>query len=399
MVKTGKIAGVKTKSILWTKGFVVLNIVNTFSAFGFFLIYPIMSKYLVILNAPLTLAGIIIGLLSTTAMFVRPFSGVAADRYNKKNIYFISSLVMGICVLGYVITKDIAVILLFRIFNGVALGIAGTSSVALVSEYIPQERMGEGIGYFSFGSIIAATVGPGLGIITSNLFGFTITFLISSMLSVFSALLIIPVKRSHFNQSANPKRTKIDFKSLIAKEAVYYSIIATFISITSAMVGTFLVLVADQRHVKNISLYFIVSGIFIILVRPFAGKILDRKGLSVLFYPSFAMIIVALIIDGLASTLWMFLLAAALISIGQGCIAPSLQAECVRKAGVHRSGVASSTYFIGQDFAQGIGPVAAGLIASLFHYTSIFYFSVVLMFLGCVLFYLYGQKEKRQMIA
>lgn len=84
------------KGTLWTKTYIILILVNVFSAFSFNMISTILSKYLVGLGATLTLAGIIVGIFSIAALVIRPLSGMAADRFNKRNMLAISTFIVGL---------------------------------------------------------------------------------------------------------------------------------------------------------------------------------------------------------------------------------------------------------------------------------------------------------------
>ena len=57
----------------------------------------------------------------------------------------------------------------------------------------------------------------------------------------------------------------------------------------------------------------------------------------------------------------MILAAAVIKAFGQGTAQPSLQAECLRRSGSARRGLAASTFFIGANSGQGFGPLAAAV--------------------------------------
>lgn len=376
----------QTNHKLWSKEYIILILASTFSSFSFSMVMTILLKYLVNLGASLIVAGIVTGIFSITALTVRPISGYLTDKYNKRNILMISIFMIGVCVLGYCI-PNIGGILFIRIVHGTAFALSGTASIALAGDYIPKDRLGEGIGYLGLGQILSSAVAPGFGIYTTEQFGNQATFVISCMMAVISASLLFLIKPSRLS-SAEKLPVKINLKNLIAKEALTMSVINGFISFTNGVVVAYLVLYAQQRNIANVGVYFTVSAIVMLLVRPFSGKIMDRKGLSVLVYPGFIAGIAGMILHGFASSLWVLLLAGVLKAIAQGCIQPSMQAECIKRVSSDRIGVATSTYFIGADIGQGIGPAVGGAIAGAFQYSAMFYFCAALLFLGCLLYFI-----------
>ena len=83
------------------------------------------------------------------------------------------------------------------------------------------------------------------------------------------------------------------------------------------------------------------------------------------------------------------ILSAVIRSIAQGAVQPVLQAECIQKAGIEKSGVATSTYYLGGDIGQGLGP-----IAGTFGYQANFYFCALLFIAGAFIFYIGRRGEK-----
>lgn len=393
----------KTKSVkLWSRNYILLIIENLFAAFSFNMISTILSQYLVKLGATLTITGIIIGMFSITALVIRPFSGLASDRYCKRNILIASNLLIGISELGYILSGQIGVVFVFRILHGIAFGMSGTASVALASEIIPKERTGEGIGYIGLGQIMAVAVAPGFGIMLSDKLGYSATFIAAFALAVVASLLLIPFKNEKTKALScqtkqNPKGKNV-LQSLIAKEVIVYSIISGVMSFNNGVVTAYILLFAMQIHITDIGAYFTVTAIVMLIIRPLSGKIMDTRGIKVLIYPAFLIGVAAMVLHGLSTTLWVLLLGATLKAIASSSIQSCLLAECIKRGGIERSGVATSTYYIGADIAQGIGPVIGGIIATSFGYSNMFYFCGIVTIFGGVLFFVNSLAEKRKAV-
>ncbi|WP_406542334.1 MFS transporter [Clostridium ljungdahlii] len=164
----------------------------------------------------------------------------------------------------------------------------------------------------------------------------------------------------------------------------------------NGVIGSFLALLGDERHISNIGYYFTVNAIVILIIRPLSGKLLDNKGLSIIAFPAFIMAMMASLLLVISSSLWMILAVAVLYGIGQSSLSPALQATCVKKLGPSKVGIATSTYFIGYDAGQGLGPIIGGTIAGKFGLTSVFYICAALLFSGIVIYYLHTLNAKKQ---
>lgn len=154
---------------------------------------------------------------------------------------------------------------------------------------------------------------------------------------------------------------------------------------------------ADEHGIGKVSVYFTLYAVAVFLVRPFSGKIMDRKGLRYTVFPGMAACAISLFLLGASSTLWMILVTGILRALGQGSAQPSLQAGCINYVGRDRSGVATSTYFLGGDIGQGVGPMVGGFvlarIAGLAGYQVLFGMCGALMLAGMVYFYFFCKKE------
>ena len=154
---------------------------------------------------------------------------------------------------------------------------------------------------------------------------------------------------------------------------------------------------ADAHDIGKISVYFTLYAVAVFLVRPFSGKIMDQKGLRYTVFPGMAACALSLYLLGMSSTLWTILATGILRALGQGAAQPSLQAGCINCVGRDRSGVATSTYFLGGDIGQGIGPMAGGFvlarIAGLAGYQVLFGLCGTMMLAAMGYFYFFCKKE------
>lgn len=380
------------KEKLWNAKYSYMVLVNTLICFGFYMITTILTVYLLDVGIDVSKAGVIVGLFSITALVMRPISGYITDHYNQKHLMVLSTLVVSVSVVGYVMTGFLPLILVFRILHGLAFAISSTVIVAMASGYIPKSRFSEGIGYLGLGQIIASAVGPGLGTKIMNLYGVRYSFYIAAGFSML-ALLVISLFRYQMPQREE-KRGITSLRSMIAVEVVHYSFISGCYSFINGVVASFLILFAAQRGLADVSIYFTINAISLFLARPISGKIVDRFGLKYVVYAAVVMTVSALLLLISMNAMWMLLLSAAIRGLAQGALQPSMQAACIQKVGVQKSGTATGTYYLGADIGQGLGPILGGFIAGLWGYQEIFYFCIGLIILTGVVYWITEDRRK-----
>ncbi len=81
----------------------------------------------------------------------------------------------------------------FRILHGIAFAISSTT-VTLLAAVLPRKHLGEGIGYYGIGHILATAFGPGIGLAIGEGFGLQTTYLVSALLSLFAAAVMSRIK-------------------------------------------------------------------------------------------------------------------------------------------------------------------------------------------------------------
>jgi predicted MFS family arabinose efflux permease len=374
--------GATEKQTLWSVEYIFLLAINILYALSFYMIMPIIPKYASQLGASLLMAGILAGIFSITALVARPLGGFLADQFNKRWILVGSVMLFSFSAFGCSLSSTIPVLFGFRILNGIAFSISGTSVVALAASIIPKERLGEGIGYFGMGQIISTALGPNIGIWVGQHYSYPHSFGVSGAILLIIALLLIVFPISYrASNSTVPNRAskKLHFSDLIAPNLLPLALLVTVFSMTNGLVSSFLVLVGDERHIDNIGLYFTILAVCLLFVRPIAGRLSDKKGLAIILVPALALTAGESLLLAKASTLTVVLLAAVCKAFGQGSAQPSLQAACIKKLGPERSGVATSTYFIGADIGQGFGPILGGSVAQNYGYTTMFYCSAAIL--------------------
>lgn len=381
---------------LWSKSFVYLILISFITAMGFNMVYTTISKYSMDIVNSLAIAGVISGCFSIAALVVRPLAGMMVDLFNKKTMCILANVLIGISVLGYSFSSGITLLFFFRVLHGISFGISSTVNIVLATRYIPKERLGEGIGYYGIGQVIASVIGPNVGIYIAGKYGFQALFLIIASLSFLGAGMLLCLHYVNSEKKADnvEVKKKIALESLIAKEVIVYAIIGGMFSFGNGIVSSFLLLLGNERNILNIGIFFSVGAVVVFIMRLFVGRVVDKKGLTITVNISLIVSAASMALIGVAPTLGLLIVASVLKSIGQGGGQLSLQAESIKRVDASRVGVATSTFYIGADIGQGLGPMIGGRISDYFGYTVMFFVCAVLILSSLVVFNTYQKKSR-----
>lgn len=369
-----------SRAALWNRQYTLTVIINMVIAFSFYMVASIMSKHLVNIGIDIAAAGVIVGLFSITSLCCRPLSGLLADRMSSITLLQISNILMAAGLAGFAFVRSMPALVIFRIINGAGFALLGTSVITLATQSVPQERRGEGIGYLGLGMALASAVAPGFGIMIAEAFGMRTTFLIAAGLCA-AAIVMLRFLKEEKKERRAAKR--FSFGDLLAAEALPFTLIAGTFSFVNGIIASYLVLFADELGIAGISSYFTLCAVCLMIVRPLSGKLMDRKGMALVVIPGMILTTSSMFLLGISRSLPVILLTGILRSLGQGSAQPSLQVGCISRCGQGRSGVATSTYYLGGDVFQGTAPMIGGVLigrsAGLEGYRLMFWMCGVLM--------------------
>ena len=379
------------KERIFTIPFLMVLVMSVISGSASYMVNPVLPAFLVSRGAPMEITGIISSLMSLVALFGRPFAGAASDRFNKKKLMVLSYVMSIVCLFLYSKATTVPMIIAVRILNGIAFSLSGTVSMAFGADFLPLARLGEGLGYIGIGTVVATMIGPQLGEFVESHFGMEQIFVWASILNLVCAIgtYLIP-----YQPQTAPKKGKFRFKAenFFAPELFMYVFLIAMLSVGNGILLYYLKDYGTTRGIDNISLYYTVSSITTVLTKPFTGKWLDRKGIAYTLYPAFVISAIFAFCFARAYALPLILFAAVLKSIGQGSGSSAIQADSVRKLGLERSGVASSSCYIGMDLGNVLGPAIGAFVISGAGYGLLFDVYGVLLLLCIPIYWLYSRK-------
>ncbi len=385
---------------MWNSQYTILFIQNAILNTSFYMISTALSKYLVNTGMTVTVAGTIIGAMPMASMMIRPVSGFICDHFSKKRLMILFLVLNCLCVTGYGFTSSEAVYLLLRIVHGISFGITTTISMALISEHIPEGRMGEGLGYFSLTLTLAMAVGPGLGLAISRFAGNRVMFLFAGACVLLSVISSLFLKEEVQRPIERDKKLHLRLSDFFAKEVLLYAVIIYALSSVNGIESSYIALFGAKLGIENIGWYFTVSAVILLFSRTFSGKLTDKKGLGAVLYPGLAIVISALLLLGFANSankMLFLVLAAILKALGVGALQPALQAATVSSVEPGRRGAATSTFYVGTDLGQASSPILAGKMIDASGYSMMYRLYTIPLLIVGGLFFLVTVRRKRKM--
>lgn len=197
----------------WKQTVRILFVVHLLTAAGFSLVIPFLPLYVRKLGIESVgnvafWSGMIFAAPAITMMIAAPLWGWLADRYGQ--LMLVRSTLAGAVILGLMgLVQNAEQLALLRALQGTLTGYIAASN-ALVAATIPREHAGESFGFLRTGTWVGTGLGPLIGGIVGEYFGYRQSFFFTALLLGGAGFLVLFTVHEDFkSQIAQKKRSFI----------------------------------------------------------------------------------------------------------------------------------------------------------------------------------------------
>lgn len=391
---------------LWTIDFILLMLCNFLLFLQLHMIVsPLPSYVQERFHANAFEVSLFTCLFALCAIAARLYSAKALERGLRNTMIYLGLTVALLATLGYYFAGGIALLLLLRMIFGTGFGMTSTAFPTMASDIIPVKRMGEGMGYFGLSTSLAMSIGPMIGVTLLQGAGFTTLMLCTAGVIAVIYPLSLSLTRKKANKGADaagsaphvqPKAASVSGtgeKLPFNRKLFLPSILNALLAVTYGGLVGFIVLYGKEANLSNPAFFFLFNAIAILLVRPFAGRLYDRKGPKALLIPGTFFMAGGLILLSFATSMPLMLLSAFIYGIGYGSMQSSLQTWMIQIVAPSQRGMANGMFLNSLDFGIAMGALLLGAIASLTSYTEMYRYSAIAVVLFLIIYLIQGKRS------
>lgn len=355
----------RPKQRLFSRNFCFVCLANLCTCMAGYSVLPVLPLYLMDeMHCPKSVMGAALAVFPLVALLFRPFSGLAADRFNRQHVLIFSTLCCVVLFPLCLVPAGVALFMFIRLLHGMAFSSMTTSQATIAVDFMPEGKIGTGIGIFSSTVSIGMILGPMLGLFAAKTFSYTAAFFVPSFFAMAGAVfqfLLRPKKQ------IMPKEKKLSADMFFMKQGLYALIALLIAAFMQGMIVNFLSVLAREHGLEDYAgLYFLLMGLGLMASRLFSGYISDNGFMVQLICAAEIVTMGCALLLASTSSPAVFLLCGALLGVSMGALTPSFQTILVQLAGKTRRGVANSMYFIGMDGGIFLALVSGGIIADFF---------------------------------
>jgi len=374
--------------IIWRRNLYVLFGAQMLSMVGFSMVFPFLPLYIKEIGVKTWgsvefWSGMVFSAQAITMMISAPLWGVVADRYGRK-IMLIRATMGGaflITLMGFVQSAE--QLTLLRAVQGLVTGTIPAAN-ALVASSAPKEHSGEALGLLQTGTWIGVAVGPLIGGVIGDAFGFRESFWVTGSLLALSGLSIILWVQEDFKPIGKSERSSYfdSFSVLLRSPNMFCLYAVTFLETSGRMlffpIASLFIMKLMGSSAGAATATGTMMGIKAITGSASAvwlGRIGDRIGhLKILLFSVIASVCFYLPQAFVTST-WQLILLQALAGLAVGGMIPSVNALINLQAPIGNQG---ATYGLNASITaagRSIAPLLGATISMWFGMRSVFVMS------------------------
>lgn len=332
----------------YSKNFWLLAISMLFFMMSFNLLIPELNSIMEQLGSA-DKKGLVFIFFSITAIISRPISGKLSDTIGRKKVMYIGIFLGIIACFAYSYISGIVYFLLLRLLHGFSAGFHPTGATAMVTDLLPPEKRGQGMGLWGVFIAIGFGAGQTLTYPVILLFGYHSIYIAATLLVTISGVLLFKVKETLPVQQRTPFSLKLfRLKWIdIIEPSVRPSAVVMFLTATcSGFVFVLTPDIARYLSIDNKGIFFGFYTVSTLFVRLFSSSLSDKIGRRKTLIIAMGFLLISMLLIGYATTPILFIISALIYGIAFGISSPTIMAWMADLSDPKRRGVGSGTLFI-----------------------------------------------------
>ena len=387
----------ETQDRAWHRTLYIVFFVQLVTAIGFSSIFPFLPLYVAELGSSTSLsiellAGLVFSAQALTMMLASPVWGSLADRYGRKLMVERATFGGAVVVLLMAFVTTAEQLVALRAIQGLITGTLAAAN-ALVAAAVPRQRMGYAMGTLQVALGAGLALGPLIGGLAADTFGYSSAFFITSAMLVIAGLLVLFGVEERFEPLLSLTRSPLAFwdewKTIVRGSGVSLSYGMRFISqlgrtMILPLLPLFIAdLLLDQSRLNTFTgLVVAISSVTITLSALVLGRIGDRAGHRRILIVSMLLVGLLYIPQSFVTEGWQLLLLMALVGIAMGGVIPSISALLARYS---RPGAEGAVFGLDNSVragARALAPLLGAAAALIFGIRATFLVAGIVFLLG-----------------
>ncbi|RJQ41167.1 MAG: MFS transporter [Anaerolineaceae bacterium] len=338
------------------------------------LLFPFFSLYITErFGVGMTEVGYIFMLHTSAMFFGNMLSGALTDKFGRKNMLLAGIILSGTSSLLMGFIPNYETFLIFTVITGLLTNIGGPAVNAMMADILPEKQRAQGFSILRVAVNLSVTFGPAIGGLLAgyNFFYLFVADFVISMITASVVLFKIPETKPKPDKNQHEPEPSL-LKTLggygiILKDWFFIGIL--FLTLLTNLVymqmsSSLSVFLRDMYGISSQKYGYILSlnAIMVVFMQFWiTRKISGYRPMLLMFFGNI-LYAIGFGMYGFVGSYPLFLLAMAIITIGEMISSPILQSIIARLAPNDMRGRYMAVFNLSFGTANAVGPLAAGII-------------------------------------
>ncbi len=384
----------------WKRTLYIVVFAQVVTSIGFSSFFPFLPLYVADLGAESRLSveflsGLAFSAQAFMMMIASPVWGMVADRYGRK-LMVERAMFGGAVVIGLMaFARSAEELVLLRAIQGLITGVLSAHN-ALVASVVPRERTGYAMGLLQVGLGIGVALGPLIGGLVADLFGYRSAFYVTGSLLFVSGIVVWLGIEEDFQPPSAARLAKLTFTQkwnrILSAPGVLVTYSLRFISQFGRMmiypILPFFVqsLMNDPSRVNTFTGMVVgTNSVFVTLSAIYLGRLGDRIGHRLILICCFMGGALAFLPQAFVTAPWQLLVLQAMAGATLGGIIPSISALLARYTPQGEEGVVYGLDNSVNAGARALAPLLGASVAMWMGLQTTFTATCLLFFMAGIL--------------
>ncbi len=337
------------------------------------LLFPFFALYVTRhFNVGMTEVGILFAIFSVAQFFGSMFGGALTDQIGRKHVIIIGLVLSALSSLTMGFVHRIEFFYLLAVLAGIFADMAGPAHQAMITDLLPEEKHADGFGLMRVTINLATAIGPAIGGFLAA-YSFLLLFAADALSSIITAFIFYKLVEETRPQTETSRAAHPDFKTtfrgylIVLKDRAFITFMLLSIVITvvyTQMYGSLPVFLRDIHQISASGFGMIMSlnaTIVVLFQLAITRRIRNEPpmlmmSLGALFYA------VGFSLYGFVNNYTLFMLAMAIITIGEMIVSPVAQALVAKFSPEDMRGRYMAVFGISWLIPGAVGPLLAGAV-------------------------------------
>jgi len=381
----------------WQRNLAALFFAQTLTMIAFSFVFPFIPLYIRSLGVSdpdraAEWAGLVMAAAALSMAVAQPYWGSLADRMGRKPMVIRSMLGGSVIIgaMGFVSSPE--QLLVLRFIQGAITGVVAAGN-ALVATSTPKPRLGFALGLMQVSIFLGNSVGPLVGGVISDEYGFRVAFYAAASLLLLGGLIAIAFVHEQFvRPAANAARPSVIAESRSLLGISIFPVLVTVVfliqlggTIISPVLSLFIAQLSTAADVATeAGLVMAATGAVSALSAIVIGRLSDRVGHAMILPICLLGAAAAYVPQAWVENVGQLLLWRMLLGVFLGGLMPSANALIALIVPVERRGAAYGLSATASSLANGVGPLAGAAIATTLTMRDVFLATGLLFTVGLV---------------